>query len=55
MMYYYRYHYSIMINGIRIKVNVNANNQISAYQKVKRLYPMAEKIHLTRSEKINQY
>ncbi|WP_205106106.1 hypothetical protein, partial [Marseilla massiliensis] len=35
------YHFNIMIGGIKLNVNVNANNQQTAYGKVKRLYPMA--------------
>ncbi|SFO99107.1 hypothetical protein [Prevotella sp. tf2-5] len=48
-----RYHYSITVQGVRVRVNVNARNQQSAYGKVKRQNPMAEKIHLVRSEKIS--
>lgn len=47
-----RYHFSVTINHVRIKVHVNARNQMSAYGKVKRLYPMATSIHLIRSEKL---
>lgn len=47
-----RYHFNILIRGIKIKVNVNANNPMSAYSKVKRLYPMAQHIHLIRAERI---
>lgn len=47
-----RYHYSVTINGVRIKVHVNAKNQMSAYGKAKRLYPTATSIHLIRSEKL---
>lgn len=46
-----RYHFNIMISGIKLNVNVNANNQQTAYGKVKRLYPMATNIHLTHTEK----
>ncbi len=45
-----RYHFNITIGGIKLNVNVNANNQQTAYGKVKRLYPMATNIHLTRTE-----
>ena len=45
-----RYHFNITINGVKLNVNVNANNQQTAYGKVKRLYPMATNIHLTRTE-----
>ena len=46
-----RYHFNIMIGGIKLNVNVNANNQQTAYGKVKRLHPMATNIHLTRTER----
>lgn len=46
-----RYHFNITINGVKLNVNVNANNQQTAYGKVKRLYPMATNIHLTRTER----
>lgn len=46
-----RYHFNITINGVKRNVNVNANNQMTAYGKVKRLYPMATNIHLTRTER----
>ena len=46
-----RYHFKITINGVKLNVNVNANNQVTAYGKVKRLYPMATNIHLTRTER----
>lgn len=47
-----RYHFSVIINGVKIKVHVNANNQMAARGKVKRLYPLAASIHLIRSERI---
>lgn len=47
-----RYHFNITINGVKLNVNVNANNQQTAYEKVKRLYPMATNIHLTRIERL---
>ena len=46
-----RYHFSVIINGVKVKVHVNANNQMSARGKVKRLYPMAKSIHLIRPER----
>ena len=46
-----RYHFNITINGVKLNVNVNANNQQTAYGKVKRLYPMATNIHFTRTER----
>ena len=46
-----RYHFNITINGIKLNVNVNANNCMTAYGKVKRLYPMATNIHLTHTER----
>lgn len=47
-----RYHFNITINGIKLNVNVDANNRMTAYGKVKRLYPMATNIHLTRTERL---
>ena len=47
-----RYYFNITINGVRFKVNVNANNAVSAYGKVKRTYPMASNITLVRAERI---
>lgn len=47
-----RYHFNITIGGIKLNVNVNANNQQTAYGKVKRFYPMATNIHLTRTERL---
>ena len=47
----FRYHFNIMIGRIKLNVNVNANNQQTAYGKVKRLYPMATNIHLIRTER----
>ena len=46
-----RYYFNITINGVKLNVNVNANNQQTAYGKVKRLYPMATNIHLIRTER----
>ena len=46
-----RYHFNITINGIKLNVNVDANNRMTAYGKVKRLYPMATNIHLARTER----
>ena len=50
-----RYHYNVTIQGVCIKVNVDARNQMTAQSKVRRQYPMAEQIHLIRSEKISDY
>ena len=50
--YSYRYHFCIIQCGIRTKCHVNANNPMSAYSKAKRCYPMADKIHLVRSDKL---
>ena len=47
-----RYHFNVTINGVKFKVNINANNSVSAYGKVKRTYPMASKIILIRAERI---
>ena len=47
-----RYHFNVTINGVKFKVNINANNSVSAYGKVKRTYPMASKITLIRAERI---
>ena len=30
-----RYYFNVTINGVKFKVNINANNSISAYGKVK--------------------
>ena len=46
-----RYYFNITINGVKLNINVNANNQQTAYGKVKRLYPMATNIHLTHTER----
>ena len=46
------YHFNITINGVKLNVNVNANNWMTAYGKVKRLYTMATNIHLTRTERL---
>lgn len=46
-----RYHFNITINGVKLNVNVNANNRMTAYGKIKRLYPMATNIHLTHTER----
>ena len=45
------YHFNITINSVKLNINVNANNQQTAYGKVKRLYPMATNIHLTHTER----
>ena len=47
-----RYHFSVTINGVKFKVNVNTNNSVSAYGKIKRTYPMASKIALVRAERV---
>ena len=47
-----RYHFNVTINGVKFKVNVNANNSVSAYGKVKRTYPMASNITLIRAERV---
>ena len=47
-----RYHFNVTINGVKFKVNVNANNSVSAYGKVKRIYPLATTITLIRAERI---
>ena len=47
-----RYYFNITINGVRFKVNVNANNSVSAYGKVRRTYPLASKITLIRAERV---
>ena len=46
-----RYHFNIIIGVIKLNVNVNATNRMTAYVMVKRLYPMATNIHLTRTER----
>lgn len=50
-----RYLFSVTIQGVKIMVHINANNAQSAFSKVKRTYPMAEHIHLIRSERRNDY
>jgi hypothetical protein len=50
-----RYHFTVTMQGIKTKVHQNARNPQSAYSKVKRLYPLAERIHLIRSDKISEY
>lgn len=47
-----KYYFTVTINGVKFKVNVNANNSVSAYGKVKRIYPMASKITLIRAERV---
>lgn len=47
-----RYYFYIAINGVKLNVNINANNQMTAFGKVKRLYPMATNIHLTHTERL---
>ena len=47
-----RYHFNVTINGVKFKVDVNANDSVSAYDKVKRTYPMASKITLVRAERV---
>ena len=47
-----RYHFNVTINGVKFKVNINANNSVSAYGKVKRIYPLASKITLIRAERV---
>lgn len=47
-----RYHFNVTTNYIREKVHINAMNPASAYSKCKRLYPLAQHIHLVRSERI---
>lgn len=49
-----RYHFTIITNGIREKAYVNAMNPGAAYSKCKRLYPLAQNIHLVRSERIRE-
>lgn len=47
-----RYHFNVTINGVKFRVNVNANNSVSAYGKVKRTYPMATTITLVIAERV---
>ena len=47
-----RYYFNITVNGVKFKVNINANNSVSAYGKVKRTYPLATSINLVRMERI---
>ncbi len=48
---YYRYHFNVTICGIKHKLHVPANNQGSARAKVKRMFPMAERITLVRTDR----
>lgn len=52
MNYYYRFHFSIFLKGVRIKLNINGNNIYSAYSKARRMYPQADKIQVTQTERI---
>ena len=47
-----RFYFNVTINGVKFKVNINANNSVSAYGKVKRIYPMASNITLVRAERV---
>lgn len=46
MNYYYRYHFYVIQGGKKIRFHVCANNIYSAYSKVNKLYPEAEKIQM---------
>lgn len=37
---------------VRIKLNINGNNIYSAYSKARRMYPQADKIQVTQTERI---
>lgn len=50
-----RYHFTITDQERTFKAYVDAKNPMSAYHKAKRLFPMAERIHLVRSERIKDY
>lgn len=50
-----RYHFTITDQGRTFRAYVDAHNQMTAYNKAKRLFPKAEKIHLVRSERIKDY
>lgn len=52
MNYYYRYHFYVVDGGKKIKFYVCANNIYSAYSKVNKLYPEAEKIQIQHTERI---
>ena len=47
-----KFYFNVTINGVKFKVYINANNSVSAYGKVKRIYPMATTITLIRAERI---
>ena len=47
-----RFYFNITINGVKFKVSINANNSVSAYDKVKRIYPLATTITLVRAERV---
>lgn len=50
-----RYHFAITDQGRTFKAYVDAKNPMSAYNRAKRLFPKADKIHLVRSERIRDY
>lgn len=52
MNYYYRFHFSIVLKGIRIRLDISGNNIHSAYSKVRRMYPKAEKIQVLQTERV---
>jgi len=52
MNYYYRYYFSVIVCGKRIKFYICGNNIYSAYTKVRKLYPGAEKIDFLYTEKM---
>ncbi len=52
MNYYYKYHFCAIQYGKKIRFYVCANNVYSAYSKVNKLYPKAEKIEMWRTERM---
>lgn len=50
-----RYHFTITDQERTFRAYVDAHNQMTAYHRAKRLFPMAERIHLVRSERIKDY
>lgn len=52
MNYYYKYHFYAILGGKKIKFYVCANNVYSAYSKVSKMYPEAEKIQILHTERI---
>ncbi|MCQ2327703.1 MAG: hypothetical protein MJZ71_09095 [Bacteroidales bacterium] len=50
-----RYHFTITANGSISRTYIDAKNPMSAFNKAKRMFPLAEHIHLVRSERIIEH